>query len=96
MEHISALPQQLLQILSDITARDVNALNAVGHGEALVDGDGVRDAVAGVEDDAGRAAAGVEGEHGLDGGVDGGDVKGLEEDLGGCVAVLAGVERWFS
>jgi hypothetical protein len=55
----------------------------------------VGDAVAGVEDDARRPAGGVEREDGLDGGVEGGYVEGLEEDLGGRVAVRAGVERGF-
>lgn len=53
------------------------------------------DAVAGVEDYAGGAAGGVEGEHGLDGGVEGGDVEGFEEDLGRGFAVLTRVEGGF-
>lgn len=95
MEHIPALPEQQLQILRHVSARDVDAAYGAGHGEAFVDGDGVGDAVAGVEDYACGAAGGVEGEDGLDGGVEGRDVEGLEEDLGGCFAVGAGVEGGF-
>jgi len=51
----------------------------------------VGDAVAGVENEASGAAGGVEGEDGLDGCVEGGDVKGFEEDLGGGFAVATGV-----
>lgn len=53
------------------------------------------DTVAGVEDDAGGTAGGVEGENSLDTGVEGGDVEGFEEDLGGCVTVCAGIEGRF-
>ena len=55
----------------------------------------MRDSVAGIEDYACCAAGGVEGEDGLDGGVEGGDVEGFEEDLGGCVTVCSGVEGGF-
>lgn len=41
------------------------------------------------------AAGGVEREDGLDGGVEGGDVEGFEEDLGGGFAVLTRVEGGF-
>ena len=51
------------------------------------------DAVARVEDDAGGAAGGVEGQHGLDGDVHGGHVERLEHDLGHLLAVGLWVER---
>ena len=60
---------------------------------ALVDGHGVRDAVAGVHHDAGGAARRVQREHGLDGDVHGRDVEGLEHDLGHLLAVGLRVER---
>lgn len=53
------------------------------------------DAVAGVEHYACGAAGGVEGENGLDGGVEGWDVEGFEEDLRGGFAVRARVEGGF-
>lgn len=95
VEDIPALAQQGLQVLGDVPARDVDALDAVGDGEPLVHGHGVRHAVARVEHDARRPARGVEGEHGLYRGVEGGHVERLKEDLRGGVAVAAGVERWF-
>ena len=95
MEDVAALAQQCLQVLGHVAARHVDAADAARHGEPLVDGNGVRDPVARVEHDARRPAAGVEGEDGLDGGVQGGDVEGLEEDLGGGVAVAPRVQGRF-
>lgn len=95
VEHVTALAQQRLQVLGHVAAGDVDAADAVGHGEALVDGHGVRHAVARIQNHARRPAAGVEGEDSLDRGVERGDVEGLEEDLGGRVAVGTGVERGF-
>ena len=95
MEDISALAQQRLQILGHVSSRHVDAPDAVGHGEALVDRHGVRYAVAGIQNYACCSPGGVQRQDGLDGGVERGHVEGLEEDLGGCVAVCARVEGWF-
>lgn len=95
MEDVAALAQQGLHVLGDVAAGDIDAAHGGGDGEPFVDGHGVGDAVAGVEDATGGTAAGVQGQHGLDGGIEGGDVEGLEEDLGGGVAVGAGVEGGF-
>ena len=54
---------------------------------------GVGDAVAGVKHDAGGAAGGVQGQHGLDGHVHGGHVEGLKHDLSHLLAIGLGVER---
>ena len=59
----------------------------------LVDGDGVGDTVARVEDDTGGTSGSVQREDGLDGDVEGGRVEGLEHDLGHLLAVDLGVER---
>lgn len=50
------------------------------------------DAIAGVKDDSGGAAGGVEGQNGLDGHVHGRHVKGLKHDLRHLLAVGLGVE----
>merc|ERR1719209_1893872 len=50
-------------------------------GVTLVDGDGVGDAIADVEDETGGATGSVEGEDGLDTDVSGRGVEGLEDDL---------------
>ena len=61
--------------------------------KTLVDGDRVRHAVARVEDDARRATRGVEAEDGLHGEEERRNVKRLEEDLCGLLAVPSRVER---
>lgn len=92
VEDVARLAQQRLQVLGDVAAGHVDALDGVADGEALVHRHGVADAVAGVKHDACRAAARVQRQHGLDGHVDGGHVEGLEEYLRGHVAVAARVE----
>lgn len=55
----------------------------------------MRDTIAGVEDKACGASGRVEGKDGLDGGVEGGHVKGFEEDLCSCFAIRAWVQWRF-
>ena len=52
--------------------------------------------ISSVEDDTGGSAGGVEGEDGLDADVHGGDVEGLEHDLGHLFSVSLGVEGSLS
>jgi hypothetical protein len=82
-------------VLCNVSSGNIDSPYAVRYGEALVYWDGMGDTITAVEDHACGSAAGVEGEDCLDGGVEGGDVEGLKEDLGGCVAVASGVERRF-
>ena len=62
----------------------------------LIDGNGVRDPVAGVEDAPGGTAGSVKGENGLDVDVHGGNVEGLEHNLGHALPVGLGVQRGLS
>ena len=48
-----------------------------------------------VKDNASRSAGSVEGEDGLYAGEKGGNVEGLEEDLGCSVTIRTGIERRF-
>ncbi len=80
-ERVAALGEDLHQVVGKVTAGQVETEDGVGKGVAFIDGDGVGDAVAGVEHDARGTTGGVEGEHGLDGYVHGRAVEGLEHDL---------------
>ena len=95
-EGVAALGQDLHHVVGQVAAGQVQTQNGVGKGVALVDGHGVGDTVAGVQHDAGGAAGGVQGEHGLDGDVHSGGVEGLEHDLGHLLAVGLGVEGGLS
>ena len=68
----------------------------MGEGISLVDGNGVGDTITRVENDTGGTSRGVQGEHGLDGDVHGGGVKGLEHDLCHLLSVGLGVEGSLS
>ena len=69
-------------MLSDISPCDINPPYGRGHGETFVDRDGVRDTVAGVEDDTSGSARGVEGENSLYAWEEGGYVEGFKEEFG--------------
>jgi len=92
---VAALGQDLHQVVGEVAAGQVGAADGVRQRVALVDGHGVRDAVARVQHDAGGAAGRVQREDGLDGDVGGRRVEGLEHDLGHLFAVGLGVQRRF-
>merc|ERR1719385_41647 len=95
-ERVAALGENLHQVVGQLTASQVQTEDGVGEGITLVDGDGVGDTIAGVHDDTGGTAGGVQGEHGLDGNIHSGHVEGLEHDLGHLLAVGLGVEGSLS
>ena len=70
--------------------------DGVRQGIALVDGDTVGDAVAGVHHDSCCTSGGVQRQHGLDVHVHGRCVEGLEHDLGHLLPVGLGVEGSLS
>ena len=69
-EGVTALGQDLHEVVSQIVASQVQTEDGVGKSVTLVDGHGVGDTVSGVEHDAGGAAGGAQGQHGLDGATD--------------------------
>merc|ERR1711998_229627 len=81
-EGVAPLGEDLHQVVGELTANQVQTNNGVGERVTLVDGDTVGDTVAGIHDDTGGTAGGVQGEHSLDGDVHGGHVEGLKHDLG--------------
>merc|ERR1712242_525705 len=95
-EGVATLGEDLHQVVSEVTASQVETEDGVGESVSLVDGDSVGDTVTRVEHDSGGTAGGVQGEHGLDGDVHGGGVEGLEHDLGHLLPVGLGVERSLS
>ena len=95
-EGVATFHKELHHVLSEVATGKIDTADGVGHGETLIDGDGVGDTITGVEDDTGGAASGVEGEDGLDTDVHSGAVEGLEHDLGHLFTVGLGVHGSFS
>merc|ERR1712186_270146 len=91
-EGVATLGEDLHQVVSEVTASQVETEDGVWESVTLVDGDSVGHTVTRVEHDTGGTAGGVKGEHGLDGDVHGGGVEGLEHDLGHLLPVGLGVE----
>merc|ERR1719330_1959658 len=68
----------------------------MGESIAFIDGDGVRNTITRVHDDAGGTTRGIEGEDSLDSNIHGGHVEGLEHDLSHLLTVSLGVEGSLS
>merc|ERR1719394_1263020 len=94
-ERVASLGQDLHEMISEVTSSQVKTEDGVGESVSLIDGDGVRDTISGVEDDTGGTSRGVQGEDSLDGDIHGGGVEGLEHDLGHLLSVGLGVEGSF-
>ena len=80
-ELVPALREQANEAVGEVTPSEVEPLDGMREGEALVDRHRVRHAVPRVKDDACRAARRVQREHGLDLDVERRGAKGLEHDL---------------
>ena len=91
-EGVTALGQDLHQVVGQIATGHVDTGDGVGKRETLVDGDHVSDTVTGVEHDTGGTSRGVQGEHGLDGDVESGGVERLEDNLRHLLTVGLGVD----
>ena len=95
VEGVPAAEEQGDQVAGYVAAGDVQAAGEVVEHGGFVDGDDVRDAVAGVDDHAGGEALRVEGEDGLDGDVDAAELVLFEHFLAHEFAVLQRVHGGF-
>merc|ERR1712102_35667 len=95
-ERVATLGEDLHEVVGQLTASQVQTEDGMGEGITFIDGDTVGNAIAGVHDDTGGTARGVQREDSLDGNVHGGHVEGLEHDLGHLLPVGLGVEGSLS
>merc|ERR550525_1172421 len=65
-EGVATLGEDLHEVVSEVSAGQVDTLNGVGERVAFIDGDSVGDTIARVEDNTGGTARGVQGEDSLD------------------------------
>ena len=94
-ERESSLADDPLQIIGEISSSQVTSQAGVRQSVSLIDGDGVRDTVTRVDNDAGGPAGSVKGQDGLDGDIYGRRVEGLEHDLHHILFVGFRVKRGF-
>merc|ERR1719167_2164754 len=94
-EGIATLSKDFHQVVGELTSSEVKTKDSMGKSVTFIDGDGVRDTIARVHDDAGGTTRGIEGEDSLDGDVHGGRVEGLKHDLCHLLTVGLGVEGSF-
>ena len=94
-EDMAAPPQQQLHVLRHVSPRHVQPRGRVRHGEALVHGHCMRDAIPAVQHHTRSPARGVEREYRLRSYVHGGHTEALEEYLCGFVSIGVRVQRSF-
>merc|ERR1711988_622248 len=95
-ERVTTLSEDLHEVVSELTASQVQTKDGVGESVTLIDGNIVGDTIAGVHDHTGGTTGGIEGEDGLDGNIHGGHVEGLEHDLSHLLTVSLRVEGSLS
>merc|ERR1719245_991668 len=95
-ERVATLSEDLHEVVGELTASQVKTDDGVGESITFIDGDTVGDTVTRVHHDTSGTARGIEGEDSLDGDIHGGQVEGLEHDLGHLLPVGLGVEGSLS
>ena len=93
VERVSAPEEEGDEVAGDISTGHIESSREVVKDGALVYGDDMCDAVAGVDDYSRREALGIEGEHSLDGNVDAAEAVALEHDFAHLLAVVERVHR---
>jgi hypothetical protein len=95
-ERVTTLGEDLHEVVSKISASQVQTEDGMGKGVTFIDGDGVRDTISRVQDDTGGTTGSVQGKDGLDGDVHGRAVEGLKHDLSHLFPVSFWVEGSLS
>merc|ERR1712180_447703 len=86
-ERVATLSEDLHQVVSQLTASQVEPEDGVGEGITFIDGDSVRHTISRVHDNTSGTARSIKGQHSLDGHIHGGHVEGLKHDLGHLLPV---------
>jgi len=94
-ERVTSFGEDLHQVIGQISTSEIQSDDGVRKSISFVDGDSVGHTITRVEDATGGSARSVQGKDGLDVHVHGGNVEGLEHDLGHSFSVSLGVEGGF-
>merc|ERR1711992_242976 len=95
-ERIVPLSEDLHEVVSQLTASQVQTEDSMGQSITFIDGDSVGDTVTRVHYNTSGTARGIEGENSLDGNIHSRHVEGLKHDLGHLLTVSLGVEGSLS
>ena len=91
-EAVASFGEDLHEIVSKVTASQVQPEDGMGQSITFIDGDSVGDTITTVQDNTGGPTRGVQAEDSLDSDIHGGGVEGLEHDLGHLFPVGLGVK----
>merc|ERR1719322_1190233 len=86
-EGVASLSKDLHEVVSELTASQVQTEDGMGESITFIDGDSVGDTITRVHDNTSGTTRGIEGEDSLDGNIHGGHVEGLEHDLSHLLTV---------
>mmetsp|Transcript_2751 Transcript_2751/g.1905 ORF Transcript_2751/g.1905 Transcript_2751/m.1905 type:complete len:295 (+) Transcript_2751:509-1393(+) len=95
-EGVTALGQDLHEVISQVTASQVQTNDSMRKSVTFVDRNSVGNTITGVQNASGGSTRGIEGQNGLDVDIHGRDVEGLEHDLGHAFTVGLWVQRSLS
>merc|ERR1712186_94399 len=95
-ERVTALSEDLHEVVGELTASQVQTEDGVGEGITFIDGDGVGYTITRVHDNTSGTSRSVEGKDSLDSNIHGRHVEGFEHDLSHLLTVSLGVEGSLS
>merc|ERR1719189_247647 len=95
-ERVATLSEDLHEVVSEVTASQVQPEDGMGQGVSFIDGDSVGNTIPRVHDDTSGPTRGIQGKYGLDGNIHGGGVESFEHDLSHLLPVGFGIKGSLS
>merc|ERR1719330_312628 len=95
-EGVATLSEDLHEVVSEVTASQVQPEDGMGQGVSFIDGDSVGNTITRVHDDTSGPTRGIQGKYGLDGNIHGGGVESFEHDLSHLLPVGFGIKGSLS
>merc|ERR1719464_66467 len=95
-ERVATLSEDLHEVVSEVTASQVQPEDGMGQGVSFIDRDSVGNTITRVHDDTSGPTRGIQGKYGLDGNIHGGGVESFEHDLSHLLPVGFGIKGSLS